>query len=236
MKQKWPENPAFTRVLVSTLAAKKAAAEMAKQAAVTQKSAAEVASKKAQTPRPEPSLPRLPPTDEELFHAEMAADQVKPIKAGDRAVLKKPLPKPIAAKRLADEAHVPLELLNDTSGWDDDIETGDLIMFLRNGIPREVIRKLKRGQWAVQATLDLHGHTTTSARDELAQFIATARHRGIRCIRIIHGRGTRSPGGVPVIRNKVRLSLSQRDEVLAFCDASLGDGGAGAVIVLLKSS
>ena len=176
------------------------------------------------------------PTDDELFRAEMAADKVIPIKTYARAKLLKPLPKPVATKRLADEASVPSELLNDTSGWEGDIEMGDLITFLRNGIPREVIRKLKRGQWAVQATLDLHGHTTATAREELAQFMAAARHRGIRCIRIIHGRGTRSPGGIPLIRNKVRLSLSQRDEVLAFCDAAPGDGGPGAVLVLLKST
>ena len=176
------------------------------------------------------------PTDDEIFRAEMAADNVTPIKAEARAKLQKPLPRPIAAQRLADEARVPSELLSDTSGWDGDIETGDLITFLRTGIPREVIRKLKRGQWAVQATLDLHGYTTTTAREELAQFIALARHRGLRCIRIIHGRGTRSPGGVPLIRNKVRLSLSQRDEVLAFCDAAPGDGGPGAVLILLKST
>lgn len=176
------------------------------------------------------------PTDDELFRAEMVADKVIPIKTYSRAKLLKPLPKPVATKRLADEASVPSELLNDTSGWEGDIEMGDLITFLRNGIPREVIRKLKRGQWAVQATLDLHGHTTATAREELAQFMAVARHRGIRCIRIIHGRGTRSPGGIPLIRNKVRLSLSQRDEVLAFCDAAPGDGGPGAVLVLLKST
>ena len=176
------------------------------------------------------------PTDDEIFRAEMAADNVTPIKAEARAKLQKPLPRPIAAQRLADEARVPSELLSDTSGWDGDIETGDLITFLRTGIPREVIRKLKRGQWAVQATLDLHGYTTTMAREELAQFIALARHRGLRCIRIIPGRGTRSPGGVPLIRNKVRLSLSQRDEVLAFCDAAPGDGGPGAVLILLKST
>ena len=170
------------------------------------------------------SLPE--PTDDELFRAEMAADKVIPIKAYARAKLLKPLPKPIATKRLADEASVPSELLNDTSGWEGDIEMGDLITFLRTGIPREVIRKLKRGQWAVQATLDLHGHTTATAREELAQFMAVARHRGIRCIRIIHGRGTRSPGGIPLIRNKVRLSLSQRDEVLGRWRAGRGAGVA----------
>ncbi len=174
--------------------------------------------------------------EDDLFRAEMAADGVVPIKLGARAELKKPRPKPIAAQRMADEAAVPSELLTDTSGWDGDVDTGDNITFLRNGLGRDVLKKLKRGHWAIQSELDLHGHTSAMAREELAKFLAHARHSGLRCVRIIHGRGTRSPGGVPLIRNKVRLSLSQRDEVLAFCDAGPGDGGAGAVLVLLKAS
>ncbi len=177
-----------------------------------------------------------PPPPNDLFRAEMEADNVRPIAHTPRAALQKPLPKPLAAQRLADEAHVPLELLTDTSGWDGDVEMGDLITFARNGIARDVLKKLKRGFWATQAELDLHGHTTTAAREALAQFMALARHRGLRCVRIIHGRGSRSPNNIPVIRNKVRLSLSQRDEVLAFCDAAPSDGGAGAVLVLLKSA
>ena len=74
------------------------------------------------------------------------------------------------------------------------------------------------------------------ARTELAQFLAHARHNGIRCVRIVHGKGTRSPNNIAVIRNKVRLSLSQREEVLAFCDAPPADGGSGAVVVLLRAS
>jgi DNA-nicking Smr family endonuclease len=177
-----------------------------------------------------------PPKPDDLFRAEMAADQVRPIVHTPRAALQKPLPKPIAAQRIADEAHVPLELLTDTSGWDGDVEMGDLITFAQNGIARDVLKKLKRGFWATQAELDLHGYTTAAAREQLAQFLARARHRGLRCVRIIHGRGSRSPNGVSVIRNKVRLSLSQRSEVLAFCDAAPSDGGAGAVLVLLKSA
>ena len=180
--------------------------------------------------------PPEPAEEDDLFRAEMAADGVVPIKLEPRAELQKPRPKPIAAQRMADEAAVPSELLKDTSGWDGDVDTGDNITFLRNGLGRDVQKKLKRGHWAIQSELDLHGHTTTMACEELAKFLAHARHNGLRCVRIIHGRGTRSPGGVPLIRNKVRLSLSQRDEILAFCDAGPGDGGAGAVLVLLKAS
>jgi DNA-nicking Smr family endonuclease len=184
--------------------------------------------------KPSPSISAS--TEDELFRAEMAADGVVPIKVEMRAELQKPRPKPIAAQRMADEAAVPAELLKDTSGWDGDVDTGDNITFLRNGLGRDVLKKLKRGHWAIQSELDLHGHTTLAARDELARFLAHARHHGLRCVRIIHGRGTRSVNNVPLLRNKVRLSLSQRDEVLAFCDAGPADGGAGAVLVLLKSS
>ncbi len=183
-----------------------------------------------------PPAPRAPHATDAVFRAEMDADGVVPIKATPRAALDKPKPKPIASHRQRDEANVPLELLKDTSGWDSDIDTGDLISFLRPGLPGDILRKLKRGHWVVQASLDLHGMTTLSARTELAKFLAFARHGGARCVCIIHGKGYRSANGVPLIRNKVRLSLSQREEVLAFCDAAPADGGAGAVVVLLRSS
>jgi DNA-nicking Smr family endonuclease len=175
-------------------------------------------------------------SDDDLFQQEMRADGVKPIKPTPRAAIDRPKPKPIAAQRARDEASVPEELLKDTSGWDDDIDTGDLISFLRPGLPGDVLRKLKRGHWAVQAVLDLHGMTTAVARDALALFLAQARHGSARCVRIVHGKGNRSPQGIALLRNKVRLSLIQREEVLAFCDAPPADGGTGAVVVLLRSS
>ena len=179
---------------------------------------------------------KIPNDDEDLFRAEMAGDGVVPLIVPARAAMKKPRPKPIPFKRLEDDLAIPGEMMRDTSGWDADIENGDLITFKRTGLPTDVLRKLKRGQWIVQASLDLHGLTTDGARIELGRFLAIARHSGIRCVRIVHGKGTRSPNNVAVIRNKVRLSLSRRDEVLAFCDAAPADGGSGAVIVLLKSS
>lgn len=188
--------------------------------------------------KPAPPLPERTDLDLglDLFRAEMTADGVAPITAKPRAEIAAPKPKPIPVKRMEDEAAVPADSLRDTSGWDSNIETGDLITFLRPGLPAEVLRKLKRGQWINQATLDLHGHTADIARGELARFLAQARHAGMRCVRIVHGKGYGSPNNTPVLRNKVRLSLSRRDEVLAFCDAALADGGSGAVDVLLKSA
>ena len=179
---------------------------------------------------------KIPGDDEELFRAEMADDGVVPLVVVPRAALQKARPRPIPFKRIEDDLAIPIEMMKDTSGWDADIENGDLITFKRTGLPTDVLRKLRRGQWVVQASLDLHGLTTDAARTALGRFLGMARHSGIRCVRIVHGKGTRSPNNVAVIRNKVRLSLSLRDEVLAFCDAAPADGGAGAVIVLLKSS
>ncbi len=177
-----------------------------------------------------------PPDDDDLFRAEMDADGVKPLKPAARVDHAKPRPKPIPLQHLADEEAVAADSLKDTSGWDDNIETGDLITFLRKGLPNDILRRLKRGHWAIQDALDLHGATTAAARTELARFLAESRHRGLRCVLVVNGKGYRSPGNLPVLRNKVRLSLSQRDEVLAFCDAAPADGGSGAVMILLKGS
>lgn len=188
--------------------------------------------------KPRAPLPPIPQPDADddhaLFRREMEADGVAPIAHRSRAAIAPPKPRPIPRHSRADEAAVPAESLRDTSGWDSDIDTGDLISHLRAGLPGDILRKLRRGHWAIQDSLDLHGATTDVARAELAHFLAHARHTGLRCVRIVHGKGTRSPGNVPVIRNKVRLSLAQRDEVLAFCDANPADGGSGAAVVLLK--
>ena len=187
-----------------------------------------------------PKAPSPPPTasppEDALFREEMAAVGVVEIAPAPRAEIQRAKPKPLAMHRERDEALVPAELLSDTSGWDADIDTGDLISFIRQGLPGDILRKLKRGHWSVQASLDLHGLNLANARTELARFLAFARHGGARCVRIIHGKGSRSANGIPLLRNKVRLSLSQREEVLAFCDAPPADGGGGAVVVLLRSS
>jgi len=69
----------------------------------------------------------------------------------------------------------------------------------------------------------------------LAEFLLECKRRTIRCVRIIHGKGLRSPNREPVLKNHVRHWLMQRDEVLAFVEARPADGGSGAVVVLLKS-
>ena len=106
--------------------------------------------------------------------------------------------------------------------------------FLRRGLGTDILVKLRRGHWTVQGVLDLHGMTTDEAHDTLADFLLEARNRGLRCVRIIHGKGLTSPNREPVLKGKVRRWLSQWDDVLAYCEAARHAGGGGAVVVLLR--
>ncbi|MGZ5780588.1 MAG: Smr/MutS family protein, partial [Burkholderiaceae bacterium] len=83
--------------------------------------------------------------------------------------------------------------------------------------------------------LDLHGLRTDEARVALAEFLRDAGKRGFRCVRVIHGKGLGSVNKEPVLKNKVRNWLVQKNEVIAFCQAKAADGGAGALVVLLKA-
>lgn len=113
-------------------------------------------------------------------------------------------------------------------------ENGDELLFVRGGVRRNIFRKLRRGEYLVEQELDLHGHRVLQARETLAQFIRDARFHGRRCVRIIHGKGLRSPAKKSVLKQKVYHWLKQRDDVLAFCTARSFDGGTGAIYVLLK--
>jgi DNA-nicking Smr family endonuclease len=95
---------------------------------------------------------------------------------------------------------------------------------------------LRRGEWALQDQLDLHGLTVEEARALLASFLSNSVKRGMRCIRIVHGKGMRSASGEPVLKRKVAGWLAQRDEVLAYVQARQVDGGGGAVMVLLRGA
>jgi DNA-nicking Smr family endonuclease len=106
--------------------------------------------------------------------------------------------------------------------------------FLRPGVQRRLLTRLRRGHFSIEAELDLHGMTTAVAHHELGQFLRHAKIRGIRCVRIIHGKGLRSPNGRSVLKAKVERWLRLRDEIVAFTSARPVDGGTGAIYVLLK--
>jgi len=99
----------------------------------------------------------------------------------------------------------------------------------------EVLRRLRAGFWSVQQEIDLHGARSEEARALLVDFLDQAQQRGHRCVRVIHGKGRRSPNGEPVLKRRVTGWLAQRGDVLAFCEARPEHGGSGAMVVLLRA-
>jgi DNA-nicking Smr family endonuclease len=180
---------------------------------------------------PAPEEPQAPADDDGLLRD--ALRDVAPLPDPGRASLRKPPPAPVPFQRLREDEQVLADSLSDAP-LEVGLETGEELVFLRPGLPRQLLRKLKRGQWAVQDELDLHGMRSDTARTMLSGFLSEALRGGLRCVRLIHGKGTRSANGEPVLKRKVGNWLAQRDDVLAFVQARPEDGGGGAVVVLLK--
>jgi DNA-nicking Smr family endonuclease len=162
-----------------------------------------------------------------------AVRDVRPIAPVNRVLQERPKPKPHPAKREEDERAVLAELSHLALDGDD-IEMEDDATFLRPGLPRDILRKLRRTHWVIQATLDLHGLTGDEAVAETAVFLAACKREGHRCVRIVHGKGLRSPRKEPVLKRRIRKLLTRRDEVLAFAEPRALHGGGGAVVVLLQ--
>jgi len=115
-----------------------------------------------------------------------------------------------------------------------ELEAGDILDFARPGIQRRVMRDLRRGRLKVGMELDLHGLSVPHARTLLGRFIQECQYRGVRCARIIHGKGFGSQGRQPVLKQRLNGWLRQHQEVLAFTSATRRDGGTGAAYVLLR--
>ncbi len=160
--------------------------------------------------------------------------RVKPLLTEKKAVLVLDLPPPIPVQKQLDEQSVLREALSDE--WDTSslLETDESLSFRRPGIGEDVLRKLRKGEWSVQKQLDLHNLRTEEARDALGKFIRESYKNGIRCVRVVHGKGLGSPGKVSVLKPKVQSWLIQKNQVLAFVQATPAQGGAGALVVLLQ--
>lgn len=158
-----------------------------------------------------------------------------PIRSAPRVLQRGKPPLPVPVQSLLDGHEAIAESLEGPLSQEQSIETGQEPSYLRAGLGRDVLRKLRRGHWVVQDALDLHGLNREEARLSLAQFLGACLKRGLRCVRIVHGKGLRSPGKEPVLKGKVQLWLARREEVLAFCEAPANQGGSGAMLVLLRS-
>ena len=173
--------------------------------------------------------PQEPPDDAALFRATVG--EVKPLPDQNRIKPQTP-PRKTLPRPPAPPPAIPDTLSNfaapDFAYRDAPNE------FLRNGLSRMTLRKLRRGNWPVQDSLDLHGNNSGTARKLLQEFLHDAVQRGLRCVLVIHGKGMNSRGGEAVLRKLARHWLAQYPQVLAYCDAPPENGGSGAVLLLLK--
>jgi DNA-nicking Smr family endonuclease len=116
-------------------------------------------------------------------------------------------------------------------------ETEEYVEGTRLGLDPRLVTRLRRGEFAVQAHTDLHGMIQTDAKQALEEFIVNSVRKGLRAVLVVHGRGLRSPGGMPVLKHAAAQWLSHGHiggYVLAFANARPADGGAGAMYVLLR--
>jgi DNA-nicking Smr family endonuclease len=141
--------------------------------------------------------------------------------------------RPRASSRRADEARVLADSLA-FDAHDLDVESGDELGFRREGISESVLRRLRRGEYAVRDEIDLHGMTQDEARAALGAFLAEAAHHDRHCVRVIHGKGLGSGHRGPVLKSAVNRWLRRHAAVAAFCSARRNDGGTGALYVLLS--
>lgn len=171
--------------------------------------------------------------DAEVFSR--AVGPVTPLRPSGR---REPGPPPalpaVARQRALDEQRALEQSLSDEIDIERLLESDEKLSFRRPGVGMDALGKLRRGEWVVQAQLDLHGMRTEQAREEVAHFLAQAHRNGLRCVRIIHGKGLGSLNRQPVLKDKVLRWLTQRLEVIAFCQAPPFAGGSGALLVLLR--
>ncbi len=144
-------------------------------------------------------------------------------------------PKPRAQARFTrlDAAAVLAESLQPAGVF---TETGEEVSFKRTGVQDSVVAKLRRGQYRIEAEIDLHGLNAGEAKQALREFLQAARRGDARCVRVIHGKGRRSGHRGPVLKSTVQLLLQKVDAVLAYVSARQVDGGTGALYVLLERS
>ena len=174
-----------------------------------------------------------PPDDDALLWQQAVAG-VQALPPSDR-VLPVPL-RPPPRRHRADAALALGPALSDELDLSRLLQPEAEPSFRRNGISHDILRKLRRGHWRVQAELDLHGLRSDQARAALAGFIAESQALGLRYLRVVHGKGLSTPDREPVLPRKVQVWLVQIDAVLAFCQARPADGGSGALLLLLRGA
>jgi DNA-nicking Smr family endonuclease len=177
--------------------------------------------------------PKQGKDDTALFRE--ATRDVKPLSHAPRVVGDAPKPRARARFTRAERLRVLEEPLHGPVD-DTELSAADPTSFARPGVSAITVRKLRRGQYRIQAQLDLHGLIEAEAEIQLREFLIMALQRNLRCVRIVHGKGLRSGPNGAVLRKLVNRALGRTRQVLAFASARPVDGGTGAVYVLLEGA
>jgi len=177
------------------------------------------------------------PAEAQKLFLEAVADVI-PIPA-DRSAIKQDRPAPPASLLCDDENELALMQLKElvVSGQGFVVaDTPEYIEGMGQDVPPELLRRLHRGDFSIQAYIDLHGCTVAEAREVFQGFLTESVKRGKRSLLIVHGRGL-SSAAEPVIKNRIVEWLNSsrwRKWVIAYASARSCDGGAGATCVLLR--
>lgn len=195
-----------------------------------EKTAAETALAPALAPAPAVVVQ----VDDRTLFAQAVKD-VRPLPSNSRRVHAAVKPKPLPRTAVNYERAAIADALSDHFIPVFELETDVALAYLAHGHSPDILRKLRRKHWPIEAAIDLHGMISDDARQYVAAFISDCKQRGIRCVRIVHGKGLSSRNQAPVLKNRLRSWLMQLEVVIAYVAAKKQDGGDGAVIVLLKA-
>lgn len=173
----------------------------------------------------------LTPEDSDLFRQSIG--KVKTIDTNNLLLSADKKPSPYPKK----------QALTVNNGFEESVNTDveklyqeDSLSFIAPGLQKNVLKKLRKGYYGTDASIDLHGLTSQEANHQLSRFLHISVEDGCRCVHIIHGKGYRSSDNHPVLKNDVNVWLRQHKNVQAFCSTPSRAGGTGAVFVLLKLS
>jgi DNA-nicking Smr family endonuclease len=196
-----------------------------------QRALAETRAREAAEAAAQAAAERRRAAEKDLFTRAIGATE--PLKRKAAVPLMPEPPAPIPVQHQLDEQRVLRESLSDEFDVTTLLDVDDAMSFRRPGIGTDVTARLRKGDWSIQAQIDLHGLRSDEAREALGGFIRTSYKKGLRCVRVVHGKGLGSPGRQPVLKTKTQRWLIQKNEVLAFVQAKPAEGGAGALVVLL---
>ena len=184
--------------------------------------------------RPRRAKAAPPLSEEEVALFRQAVADVRPLRSLNRIHLSPLRPWPEPRQTMLDEQPGMVDGLSDNIPWYDGMESGEELTFRRPGLSHHLFKNLRRRHWPIQSEVDLHGCNSDEARRLLVDFLDECRQFGLRCVRVIHGKGLSSKNREPILKLKTANWLMQRADVLAFCQAKPEDGGGGALVVLLK--